>query len=318
MRKKSRLIQQDNLKTRREKSIAKAKDGGEETSIINAGGGEKKHDSRDTGMLLLGANTTQEKSFTTRESGPSGVSTVTKEAKKEIKTINKVIEFSRVEKSKSGMQQEAQKFGMPLAGVNRGNFLENKAASDDTEHIKQPGGTANGPRIRHRTQSTEIVSERGAGKITSKGGNEEAVRRFKGRVKAHLDAVNSLDVKVTNDMHKKIKAQTQKKPQASIQILSGSEDRLVKLWDFPTDGQQMVEKHTMPTSVYRGHVAGVTRAMFDESGGFGYSAGMDSMIYKHKLTNKSHRVNIFGYAEFLDHSDVVWDLALIPKESGNG
>ncbi|KAJ2721039.1 1,2-dihydroxy-3-keto-5-methylthiopentene dioxygenase [Coemansia sp. Benny D115] len=106
------------------------------------------------------------------------------------------------------------------------------------------------------------------------------------------------------------------------QMLSGSDDGLVMLWDATRSNRHRSRKRhdgdVAPSHIYRGHLAAVTSVEFAESHAYAYSGSLDSSIKVWSLpaddrTDGSDTEMAFPVREFAGHTDSVWDLALSTK-----
>ncbi|KAJ2753907.1 1,2-dihydroxy-3-keto-5-methylthiopentene dioxygenase [Coemansia pectinata] len=104
------------------------------------------------------------------------------------------------------------------------------------------------------------------------------------------------------------------------QLLSGSDDGMVILWDVERSDRrksrrQRTSGDVVPTTMYRGHLAAVTSVACAEGHDFGYSGSLDSSIKVWALPESiADDVDAcFPARAFAGHSDAVWDLALSPN-----
>ncbi|KAJ2009562.1 1,2-dihydroxy-3-keto-5-methylthiopentene dioxygenase [Coemansia thaxteri] len=134
----------------------------------------------------------------------------------------------------------------------------------------------------------------------------------------HLDAVRALGLRA-GDGHG---------GGAGPQVLSGSDDGMVVLWDLERSERrrsrrQRTASDVVPAAMYRGHLAAVTSvAWAEERHEFAYSGSLDSSIKVWALPPRSPRSPsraspsepeaCFPLRELSGHSDAVWDLALAP------
>ncbi|KAI8320115.1 WD40 repeat-like protein [Martensiomyces pterosporus] len=109
------------------------------------------------------------------------------------------------------------------------------------------------------------------------------------------------------------------------QMLSGSDDGLVILWDIEKSerrkSRRRLANEVLPTNMYHGHLAAVTSVVFAESHEFAYSASLDSCIKVWSLSkgtqggDSSSTAACFPVCDFEEHTDAVWDLALSVRSS---
>ncbi|KAJ2779466.1 1,2-dihydroxy-3-keto-5-methylthiopentene dioxygenase [Coemansia interrupta] len=113
---------------------------------------------------------------------------------------------------------------------------------------------------------------------------------------------------------------------AGTQVLSGSDDGLVILWDVDRSMRRRSRRRGAgnigPQTIFRGHLAAVTSVAFDASHGYAYSASLDHTVNVWALPageHASHRLGAasddsaemcFAQRAFVGHMDAVWGLAL--------
>ncbi|KAJ2261076.1 1,2-dihydroxy-3-keto-5-methylthiopentene dioxygenase [Coemansia sp. RSA 376] len=121
----------------------------------------------------------------------------------------------------------------------------------------------------------------------------------------HMDTVRALQLRSGSD---------------GPQLLSGSDDGMVILWDVERSDRrksrrQRTSGDVVPTTMYRGHLAAVTSVACAEGHGYGYSGSLDSSIKVWALSESSTDDidACFPARAFAGHSDAVWGLALSPS-----
>ncbi|KAJ2059298.1 1,2-dihydroxy-3-keto-5-methylthiopentene dioxygenase [Coemansia sp. S146] len=104
------------------------------------------------------------------------------------------------------------------------------------------------------------------------------------------------------------------------QLLSGSDDGMVILWDVERSDRrksrrQRTSGDVVPTTMHRGHLAAVTSVACAEGHDFGYSGSLDSSIKVWALPESitDDIEACFPVRAFAGHSDAVWGLALSPN-----
>ncbi|KAJ1822325.1 1,2-dihydroxy-3-keto-5-methylthiopentene dioxygenase [Coemansia sp. RSA 2599] len=101
----------------------------------------------------------------------------------------------------------------------------------------------------------------------------------------------------------------------AAQMLSGSDDGMVILWDVERGSRRKSRKRPTgdiaPQHVFRGHLASVTSVVWDSSAhGFAYSGSLDSSIKVWAVPKEDDPEACFAARELVGHTDAVWDLSL--------
>ncbi|KAI7831073.1 hypothetical protein BX661DRAFT_170247 [Kickxella alabastrina] len=102
----------------------------------------------------------------------------------------------------------------------------------------------------------------------------------------HLDTVRSISVRADHSSNG---------PDGGPlpQLLSGSDDGLVILWDIERSSRRKSRRRqahdVLPGHIYRGHLAAVTSVVFAGSHGFAYSGSLDSSIKVWQLPDDLHK-----------------------------
>ncbi|KAJ1720712.1 tRNA A64-2'-O-ribosylphosphate transferase [Coemansia erecta] len=135
----------------------------------------------------------------------------------------------------------------------------------------------------------------------------------------HLDTVRAVSVR-------QVDGSADDSDGVGTQVLSGSDDGLVILWDVDRSMRRRSRRrgagNVGPQTIFRGHLAAVTSVAFDASHGYAYSASLDHTVNVWALPageNASHRLGAasddsaemcFAQRAFSGHSDAVWGVAL--------
>ncbi|KAJ2602551.1 tRNA A64-2'-O-ribosylphosphate transferase [Coemansia sp. RSA 1722] len=120
----------------------------------------------------------------------------------------------------------------------------------------------------------------------------------------HLDTIRALSVRGAHS-------------EDSAQVLSGSDDGLVILWDVERGSRRKSRRRATgdiaPQCIYRGHLASVTSVMWEEGHEFAYSGSLDSSINIWNLPSEDKdkdKEDGFAARQLMGHTDAVWDLSL--------
>ncbi|KAJ2685135.1 1,2-dihydroxy-3-keto-5-methylthiopentene dioxygenase [Coemansia spiralis] len=101
------------------------------------------------------------------------------------------------------------------------------------------------------------------------------------------------------------------------QVLSGSDDGLVVLWDVERSDRRKSRRQrtagdVVPAAMFRGHLAAVTSVAFADGHDFAYSASLDSTVKAWRLAADADDVAGSFPVRSFSHEAAVWDLALSP------
>ncbi|KAJ2877632.1 1,2-dihydroxy-3-keto-5-methylthiopentene dioxygenase, partial [Coemansia asiatica] len=118
----------------------------------------------------------------------------------------------------------------------------------------------------------------------------------------HLDTVRSICVREAHS-------------EDTAQMLSGSDDGMVILWDIERGSRRKSRKRPTgditPQYIFRGHLASVTSVVWDSAHDFAYSGSLDSSIKAWAVPKKDDDPEAcFAARGLFGHTDAVWDLAL--------
>ncbi|KAJ2698424.1 1,2-dihydroxy-3-keto-5-methylthiopentene dioxygenase [Coemansia sp. IMI 203386] len=121
----------------------------------------------------------------------------------------------------------------------------------------------------------------------------------------HLDTIRTLSVRGAHS-------------EDSAQVLSGSDDGLVILWDVERGSRRKSRRRATgdiaPQCIYRGHLASVTSVMWEEGHEFAYSGSLDSSINIWNLPSEDKdKEDGFAVRQLMGHTDAVWDLSLCTR-----
>ncbi|PVZ98861.1 hypothetical protein BB558_005130 [Smittium angustum] len=229
--------------------------------------------------------------------------------------------------------------------VNQKNRFDSFEAKKDHKHIKNPYQTSlvkklnnspnNSNHLKNRNNEKElllesdidesyVINQKVHSDNTTNNKTENTVKaswKHRSDFGFHLDKVNSINLFKASDK--------------STCFVSGGEDGLVVLWKYSYHNHKneiygknsrYSDNNTYASfpeikNVWRGHMAGITSVVVNESSNMVYSSGMDNLICIYDASipfgvSSEHVNNNFPVFKLEGHMDIIWDLDIFaPKKT---